>query len=98
MAYGITSKGARLLREHGHLINDGADWTEKTKRAGPVFIDHALVVSHFMVSLELACRRTSGIELIRETKIIAEAPAETQAARESLRWIVDETVHGKRQT
>jgi len=98
MVYGLGSKGVRLLREQGRQINADTDWTEKTKRAGAIFIDHTLAVSDFMVSLELACRRTTGINIINEREILADAPPATQSAREPLRWAVEQTVAGKRET
>jgi hypothetical protein len=98
MVYGLGPKGARLLREQGRQINDGVDWREKSRRAGAVFIDHTLAVAHFMVSLELACRNAAGVEIISEAEILAAAPAHTQAAREPLRWVVEQTIRGKRET
>jgi hypothetical protein len=98
MVYGLTTSGARLLREQGRQINDGVDFTENTRRAGAIFIDHTLAVAHFMVSLELACRNAAGVEIINKAEILAAAPAHTQAAREPLRWVVEQTIRGKRET
>jgi hypothetical protein len=96
--YGLGAKGARLLREHGHLVNPNLDWTEKTKRAGTVFIDHTLAVASFMVDLELACSRSRGVSIIREHEVLSAAPPATQAAREPLRWIAHRTANGRRET
>jgi hypothetical protein len=41
-----------------------------------------------MVGLEIACRKDSNLHLLREADILAEAPAETRAAREPLRLSV----------
>jgi hypothetical protein len=98
MVYGLGAKGARLLREQGRPVNADIDWTEKTKRAGAIFIDHTLAVSDFMVSLELACGRTPGIDIIDESTILAEAPFATRSAREPLRWVVEQNAAGKRET
>jgi hypothetical protein len=59
-----------------------------SKRAGAVFIEHTLAVAGFMTALELCCRARSDVGLIREHEIIANAPEETRAAREPLRWVV----------
>jgi hypothetical protein len=88
MVYGLAPKGARLLREHGHHLTGGGDWTEKNKRAGAVFLEHTLAVADFMTALELSCRTRKDLDLIREHEIIANAPEETRAAREPLRWVV----------
>jgi hypothetical protein len=88
MVYGLGQRGARALREHGHLINDGVDWVEKNKRAGAVFIEHTLRVAEFMTQIELACARDTAVELMREDEIIALAPEKTRTSREPLRWSV----------
>jgi len=88
MVYGLAPKGARLLREHGHHLTGGGDWTEKNKRAGAIFLEHTLAVADFMTAIELSCRARSDISLIREHEVIADAPMETRNAREPLRWIV----------
>jgi hypothetical protein len=98
MLYGLTTSGARLLREQGHAINDGVDFTERTRRGGAIFIDHTLAVADFFVRLELGCRNTAGVEIISEAEILATAPAHTRAAREPLRWVADQTIRGKRET
>ncbi len=88
MVYALGQRGARALREHGHLINGGIDWTEKNKRAGAIFIEHTLQIADFMTRLELACGEGNRTELMREEEIIALAPERTQKSREPLRWEV----------
>lgn len=96
--YALGKKGARALREHGHVVDAALDWTEKNKRAGTVFIDHTLEIADFMIGLELACRVRSDVSLIRPEQIIAAAPEETRFAREPLRWHVTKSVMGKRES
>src|SRR5450631_3561181 len=74
MVYGLGRHGAQALREQGHGLHDGIDWTERNKRAGVKFIEHTLAIADFMVGLELACRERTDVELIREHDVIAEAP------------------------
>ncbi len=88
MIYALAPKGARALREYGHRLNGGGDWTEKNRRAGAVFIEHTLAVADFMTALELSCRVHTDVELVRDHEIIAEAPEMTRRAREPLRWVV----------
>jgi len=97
MVYGLATAGARLLREHERQINDGVDWTEKTRRAGAVYIEHTLAVADFMVNLELACRSAGDVEVIQEREILAAARPHTRAAREPLRWVAEQTIRGKRE-
>ena len=96
--YGLGKKGARALREHGHLLDDALDWTEKNKRASAIFIEHTLEVADFMTGVELGCRTHGDVELMREHEILDIAPEETGAAREPLRWKVDKVMMGKRET
>ncbi len=57
IAYGLGKKGGALLRrEFGITVNAGA-WSEKNHAIGRVFLDHTLLVSEIMVTLELACRQ-----------------------------------------
>ena len=64
------------------------DWTERNKRAGAMFIEHTLAIAGFMVGLELACRPPSGLKLLRQADILADAPEKTRTAREPLRLSV----------
>lgn len=84
--YGLGRKGAHALRQFGDRIDANVDWTEKNKRAGAIFIAHTLAIADFMVSLEVACRRQGIASLLHEEDILANAPIETQSAREPLRW------------
>lgn len=97
LAYAITRKGAKLLRERGQLINTAVDWTEKNKRAGEKFIEHTLEIAGFMTSLETACLMHGDVELLREQEIIAEAPEKTRKAREPLRWRVERVERGRKE-
>ena len=68
MAYGLGSKGGALLRrELGIAVNSGA-WSEKNNAVGRIFLEHALLVSDVMVSLELACRKR-GVRLLYEDEL-----------------------------
>src|SRR5205823_6349309 len=96
--YGLGKKGAHALREHGHRINGGVDWTEKNKRAGLKFIAHTLEVADFMTGVELACRSHQEIKLLRGHEIIEAAPEKTQKSREPLRWKVGARDSNVRQT
>jgi hypothetical protein len=96
--YGIGKRGAAVLRQHGHAINDGVDWTEKHKRAGSFFIEHTLEIAEFMVGVELACRQRDDVRLLRERDVLALAPQETQHAREPLRLTVESPQRVRRET
>src|ERR1700682_4023629 len=85
-AYAITRKGARLLNEHGHLVDPTVRWSLKNKRAGARFIDHTLGIADVLGGLHVACRGRRDVSLMLEHEIIASAPENTRKAREPLRW------------
>jgi hypothetical protein len=86
MVYGLSNKGARLLREHGHLIDLGVDWSENVRRAGIAYIDHSVARSRFMSAVEVAARGRRDISVMEAPAIIARAPERTQRAKHPLKW------------
>jgi len=95
--YGLGQKGARVLREYGHLINHRVDWSENNKRPGNLFIAHTIEVADFLIRLELACRNSGDIGFIGEEEILALAAERTQVAREPLRWEAVSVEQGRRE-
>jgi DNA-binding Lrp family transcriptional regulator len=62
IAYGLGNKSGSLLQ-----LNL-ASWGEKNRAIGRMYLEHALLVSDVMVSLELACRQ-HGIRLLYEDEL-----------------------------
>ena len=73
--YGLTRKGAALLREHGldvrRRLLDGID---KEQAAGWRFIEHTVSIAEFMVRLELALRGRSDVRILERGEILEDAP------------------------
>ena len=65
IAYGLGNKGGALLRQEFGLAVNSDSWSEKNNGVGRVFLEHALLVSEVMVSVELACRK-HGIRLLHD--------------------------------
>jgi len=81
IAYGLGKKGGELLRcELGLSVNSDA-WSEKNTTVGRMFLEHTLLVSEIMVSLELACRKR-GVRLLYEDEFAL------PAARPPFQWWV----------
>ncbi|MBW2086625.1 MAG: replication-relaxation family protein, partial [Deltaproteobacteria bacterium] len=57
MVYALGNKGADLLTSEFGLHRGRVDWTAKNREVKRVYLEHTLMVSGFMVSLELACRQ-----------------------------------------
>jgi DNA-binding Lrp family transcriptional regulator len=66
MVYGLSSKGGKLLeRELGITISGN----ENDDGVGRMFLEHAILVSDVMVSIELACRKSGDIRLLYEDQL-----------------------------
>lgn len=96
IAYGLSRKGAQLLRKHGHHIGrrilDGID---KEREAGWRFIEHRVEISDFVVKLELAARGRSDIGILHRSDIVEDAPKtrRDQRVRLSAKVRVDGRLH-----
>jgi hypothetical protein len=85
IVYGLSNKGARLLRDHAHQVGDN-DWNENTQRAGSRFIDHEVARARFMTSLELAQRGRHDVSVVRAGALLANAPEKTRTSKTPLKW------------
>jgi hypothetical protein len=81
LAYGLGNKGGALLRHELGIAVDSDAWSEKNHAVGRVFLEHALLVSETMVSLELACRK-HGVRLLYEDEL------ELPVAKQPFQWWV----------
>jgi hypothetical protein len=63
IAYGLGNKGAGFLKRELSLPFHRLDWPHKN-RVERLFLEHALMVSDFMVRLELACRSRTDVRLL----------------------------------
>jgi hypothetical protein len=68
IAYGLGNEGGALLRQEFGVTVDSDSWSEKNHAIGRVFLEHTLLVSDVMVSLELACRK-HDIRLLYEDEL-----------------------------
>jgi DNA-binding MarR family transcriptional regulator len=73
--YGLTRKGAALLRKHGEDVRrrllDGID---KERGAGWRFIEHTVAIAEFWVALELATRGRDDVRVLERSEILEAAP------------------------
>jgi DNA-binding transcriptional ArsR family regulator len=73
--YGLTRRGAALLRRHGEDVRrrllDGID---KERGAGWRFIEHTVAIAEFWVSLELAARGRKDLRVMERSEILEDAP------------------------
>jgi DNA-binding transcriptional ArsR family regulator len=73
--YGLTRKGARLLREEGFDVTrrllDGID---KERGAGWRFVEHTIAISEFFVELEMAALARPNVRILERSEILEDAP------------------------
>ena len=81
LAYGLGNKGGALLRREFGIAVDSDAWSEKNHAIGRVFLEHALLVSEVMVSLELACRK-------HDVRLLYEDELELSVAKQPFQWWV----------
>jgi len=86
IAYGLGNKGAAILKRESALPFHRLDWGAKNRATGRLFLEHALLTSEVMVSLELACRRDGRVRWIPAEEIPLPEPVRHQ--REPFKWDV----------
>ncbi len=94
VVYGLASRGAALIRREFDLPFRKMDWSEKNRKVGRLFLEHALQVSDFRVSLEITCRFTDGVRLLTESDI--EPRKGPQSDKLPFQWAVN--MRGKNQS
>lgn len=78
MVYAIGDKGAAELLGCRHIRVNPGRWRDKNRQVSESHIDHELRVADVMVSIELTCRESGAIRLIRDDEILYRAPEATQ--------------------
>ena len=80
--YGLTRRGAWLLRKHGYDVRRRLLYeTDKQRRAGWRFIEHRVGITDFLVRLELACRARNDLHLIERKDIVENSPKTSRDRR-----------------
>jgi hypothetical protein len=73
--YGLTRKGAWLLRKNGYEVRRRLLYEiDKQRDAGWRFIEHRVEITAFMVSLQLAARGRSDVGVLDRREILQDAP------------------------
>jgi hypothetical protein len=80
MVYGLGNRATALLGTDGE-----ARWNEKNAAVKQIFLEHSLLVSDFMVTTELACRK-ANIRFINQLDLAQELRAGRK--RELFEWTV----------
>ena len=67
--YGLGNKSLAFLKQELNVDFREVSWGEKNRGVGRIFLEHTLLVSDVMVSLELACRKHDGVRLLYEDEL-----------------------------
>lgn len=86
LVYGLGSRGAAHLRRKLNMPFHRMDWSGKNQSVGRLFLDHALLVSDFMVPLENCCRERADVRLLSRDEILL--PDSLRDLRDPFRWNV----------
>jgi Replication-relaxation len=82
IVYGLGNKSRAVLKPEPGFGFHQSRWSEKNRYAGRMFLEHALLVSDVMVTIELACRKDGGVRLLHEDQL------EMKAKDKPLQWKV----------
>lgn len=83
IVYGLGNKAASLLTSENQIPRYKRRWGERNRSAGRVFLEHALLVSDVLVSIEMACQRSAVARFLSEDDLQRQIPGFT-----SFRWQV----------
>src|SRR5882672_11553735 len=86
IVYGLGNKGGSLLRREFGIVFPELSWGEKNRSVGRIFLEHALLVSHVMVTIELACRARWQVRLLSGDQLTL--PNKFSNLRQPFRWKV----------
>jgi len=85
MVYGLGSKGGKLLSQE---LDVAPARIQQNHDIGRMYLDHAILVSDVMVSIELACRKSGDVRLLYKDQLAL------QSEHSDLQWRVKVPDHG----
>lgn len=95
MVHGLGNNGAGWLKRETGFRRGQVDWTGKNRDIRQRQLDHTLMVSEFMVCLELACRDVKGVRLIESEQILANRRLLSKNTNNPNSWQVRVNLNGK---
>lgn len=77
MVYGLGNRGAAFLLRTENSVPVRLDWNARNRSATRLFLDHALMISEILVSLETACRARGDVRLRHSEELAHSARGDT---------------------
>lgn len=87
LIYALGKEGAKIIAERDDLNISHLDWTGKNREVKNEYIEHALMVSDFVLVVQQACRMVDDVEFISPAEIVHNRPKEVSGA--PLKWSVE---------
>jgi hypothetical protein len=87
IVYGLGSKGEAVLKQGLGVAPTRSRRGEKNRSVGRIFLEHALLVSDIMVSIELACRQNGRIRLLTDADL--PLPDQLRRQHQPFNWRVE---------
>jgi hypothetical protein len=91
IVYGLGNKAKSVLKQDSGILTPKLSWGEKNRAVGSIFFEHALLVSDFMVGIELTCRQLLGVRYVCEENF----PVLGNGNKPQFRWRVQIKGHLK---
>jgi hypothetical protein len=88
LIYGLGNKGAAVIASQYGLPVETVDWTRKNREAKELFLEHTLMVSQILTSLQLACRSRKDVTFIEPPLMIKRRHKPPTIASHALSWRV----------
>jgi hypothetical protein len=77
--YGLTRKGARLLRQQGYDFRRSLlDGIDKERGAGWRFLEHTVSITQFLVALEIGVRSREGLRILGSAQVLEDGSRSTR--------------------
>jgi hypothetical protein len=94
LAYGLGTRGAKLLKEHGLAVSDKLDWRAKNARATAQFLAHTLETASAMLRFA-ASAEAAGLRLIQQDELLPFMPEKTRTLQNPFRIRLTISLSGK---
>jgi protein involved in plasmid replication-relaxation len=96
LCYGLGTRGARLLAEHGERINDKLDWSARGAQV-PLQLEHTLGVAELILAFDTACRAHPGLQLVDQAALVDVMPDAARSAANPFACVVPVKLADKRE-
>ena len=93
MIYALGNAGAQLLCQKLDIDTSVRDWTSKNREAKPMFIEHSLLISKFLICLQLACEKL-GVQYYPSEDVVHQKP--NRDDRKGYNWSVEVREGGRK--